>query len=164
MSSTHLRLDRHAYPIAKRFVSLCAASTLLVVGLTTSLAAQSATPALLLFGGSNHETFLGCLNCGRYDAASICNKYGDFGSRFNNKSIWNRYGDFGSRYSDSSPWNKYASNPPIIVDQQGNSYGYFTSNRTKTSRTTIKPLLVFLDNVDQVNEDLEVARDTFCGS
>jgi hypothetical protein len=126
-----------------------------------TLAAQS-SPALLLFGGPNNKVFLGCLNCGRLDSGSVCNRLGEHGSRLSNESIWNRLGHYGSRLSMYSPWNRLASNPPIIVDANGNSYGYFTSNRLHPSRTTIRFFRAFLDNSDQVNEDLENARELFC--
>jgi hypothetical protein len=121
---------------------------------------------LLLFGenGSGHKAFLGCLNCGRYDAGSICNRYGNNGSRYGSDSIWNPYGEYGSRYSSRSPWNKYATDPPVIVDRAGNFFGYLTSNRFHDRRTNSKPLLTFLDNPDFVNEDLSRARDLFCGN
>jgi hypothetical protein len=118
--------------------------------------------ALLLFGGEDHKRFLGCLNCGRLDTVSVCNRFGDHGSRFADESIWNRFGDFGSRFSSLSPWNKFASDPPVIVDKEGNFYGYFTSNRSNPKRTSIRFFRAFLDNVDMVNNDLPRARDLFC--
>jgi hypothetical protein len=50
----------------------CLLAVIIAIGLATSSSAQ--TPALLLFGGTNHKTFLGCLNCSKYDSASVCNK------------------------------------------------------------------------------------------
>lgn len=125
---------------------------------------SAACPAteLLLFGGGSHDVFIGCLNCSEHDAGSVCNKYGDQGSKYNDTSIWNKYGGYGSKYSDLSPWNKYASNPPIIVDREGGFYGYFTANKHQDKRTQIKALLQLADNVDWVNDDLERARDAFC--
>jgi hypothetical protein len=118
----------------------------------------------LLFGGPNNSgsVFIGCLNCGRFDSSSVCNQFGDFGSRFATNSIWNRFGDYGSRFSDTSPWNKFASSAPKVVDAAGRFYGYFTSNRFLTPRTTDRFFLSFLDNVDVVNADLNAARDVFC--
>jgi hypothetical protein len=121
------------------------------------------TPALLLFGSKDHNVFLGCLNCGRFDSSSVCNRFGDFGSRFSDKSIWNRFGDYGSRFSSESPWNKFAADPPVVVNKDGQFYGYFTSNKYHDKRTNIRSFLGFLDNVDDVNNDLDKARDTFCG-
>ena len=91
--------------------------------------------ALLLFGGDGHKTFLGCLNCNQYNSGSICNKYGQQGSKYASDSIWNKYGNFGSKYSDQSPWNRYASDPPAIVDKDGNFYGYLTANKYNAKRT-----------------------------
>lgn len=50
----------------------------------------NAAEALLLFGGKNHDEFIGCLNRGKYDDGSVCNKYGDYGSKYSDKSIWNK--------------------------------------------------------------------------
>jgi len=95
----------------------------------TALHVWAQTPELLLFGGRNHRVFLGCLNCGGLNSDSVCNRFGDYGSRFSDKSIWNRFSDHGSRFSDYSPWNRFASDPPVIVDADGAFYGYLTSNR-----------------------------------
>lgn len=83
---------------------------------------------LLLFGGRGHKVFLGCLNCGEYDAGSVFNQYGTHGSAYSGDSIFNSYGDYGSPYSDYSACNVYASDPPVIVDRQGAAYGRLTLN------------------------------------
>ena len=141
------------------FPALVAAFFIMLI----SSPARGQQPALLLFGDDDHKTFLGCLNCGRFETNSVCNRFGEYGSRFSEKSIWNRFGEFGSKVSDKSPWNKFATNPPVIVDGDGNSYGYFTSSRYHTSRTRNEFFLVFLDRPDDVNEDLQRASDLFCG-
>jgi hypothetical protein len=84
---------------------------------------------LLLFGGRNHDVFLGCLNCNEYDNASVFNSYGPHGGRYQTESIFNRFGDYSSRYSDYRACNSYGSDPPIIVDRQGQAYGRLTLNR-----------------------------------
>lgn len=129
-----------------------------------ALPASAQGPALLLYGGQDHKQFLGCLNCGRFEATSVCNQFGASGSRFSAESIWNRFGSYGSKFSPESPWNKFAGHPPVVVDPQGNFYGYFTSNRAHQKRTEDRTLLSFLDNVDAVNQDLWKARDVFCGN
>jgi hypothetical protein len=125
--------------------------------------AKTQNVALLLFGGANHKTFLGCLNCARFDSSSVCNRLGEFGSRFSDTSIWNRFSDYGNRFANTGAWNRLATDPPVIVDRDGSSYGYFTANRYYPSRTKIRAFLAFLDNVDDVNADLQKARDAFCG-
>ena len=112
-------------------------------------------PDFLLFGGSNHDVFLGCLNCSKYDSGSVWNKYGDFGSRYSDKSIWNKYATYGSKYSDACPWNRYSQTPPVIVDREGNFYGYFTANAYFPKRTTIKAMLQILDNYETIMENFD---------
>src|SRR5262249_3499377 len=83
---------------------------------------------LMLFGGQNHETYLGCLNCSEYARDSIFNEFGQAGNRYSTNSIWNAYGQFGSLYSSYSACNPYASDPPVIVDAEGSFYGRLTVN------------------------------------
>ncbi|NPA46231.1 MAG: hypothetical protein GXO24_03355 [Chlorobi bacterium] len=108
---------------------------------------------LLIFGGRGHHVFLGCLNCSRYDESSIWNPYGDFGSRYNEHSIWNRYGDYGSRYSDYSPWNPYADYPPVVVDEEGNFYGYLTLNAYHDKRAEFDLALILYRHYEEIRED-----------
>lgn len=121
--------------------------------------AVHAIPALLLFGGEDHKTFLGCLNCGPVDNASVCNVVGDYGSIVSDKSIWNIVGDYGSIVSDKSPWNIVASHPPAIVDKDGNFYGYFTANLAQSGRTQIRALLAVLEANDATR-----GRRVLCGN
>jgi hypothetical protein len=125
---------------------------------TANAAAQK---AFLLFGGHDHKTFLGCLNCSKYAESSVCNKYGKFGSKYEDSSIWNKYGTYGSKYDSDSPWNKYSSDAPIIVDPDGGSYGYFSSNPYISDRTKISWFVAILD-FQTDNDDLDATRDRFC--
>lgn len=125
------------------------------------LSANAYAQELLLFGGENNKTFLGCVNCNRYDSGSICNPYGPQGNKYNGESIWNRYGTFGSSYSSSSPWNRYASKPPVIVDRQGKFYGYFSANRYLSNRTRIEYFIQMAEAVAE-GEDLDTFRDRLC--
>src|SRR5438874_2063451 len=34
----------------------------------------------MIFGGQDHRTYLGCLNCSEYATDSVLNRYGTFGS------------------------------------------------------------------------------------
>jgi|GEM_PF-7078730 len=86
-------------------------------------------PELLVFGGRNNDVFLGCLNCSKFDRDSVLNRYGGHGSRYGARSLLNSYSSYGSRFSSYSACNPYASNPPIVVDAQGNSYGHLTLNQ-----------------------------------
>ena len=122
-------------------------------------ASQVQSQNLLIFGGKNHDVFLGCLNCSKYDNASIWNKYGDFGSKYNDKCIWNKYGEFGGQYNDTSPFNKYASIPPVIVDADGNFYGYFTANKYKDKATDYKLAIFITENWEAIAEDVGEAYE-----
>src|SRR5579864_1290278 len=115
-----------------------------VIGAVYASPPSSATTALLLFGASDHKTFLGCLNCGKFDSGSVCNAFGTNGSKFAADSIWNKFGTFGSKFSSDSPWNKFSSDGPIIVDKEGTSYGYFSANKFHTDRTRIQALVRLL--------------------
>jgi hypothetical protein len=119
--------------------------------------------AFLLFGGEGHKTFLGCLNCSQYDSGSVCNRYGQHGSKYNSDSIWNKYGNYGSKFSVQSPWNRYASEPPAIVDRQGNFYGYLTANSYNAKRTKIKLYVQLTDLWEEITDDPEPIADRLCG-
>lgn len=114
-----------------------------------------ATPVsskILLFGGSDHKTFLGCV-CDKTDSDSVLNKYGEYGNRYSlGPSIWNRYGDFGSKYADTSICNKYANDPPILVTDGGDAVGYLTLNRYKAGAITDPTVLEWLDKAVCENE------------
>lgn len=93
---------------------------------------QSASMKMMVFGGPDHRTYLGCLSCSELELDSLFNNVGQYGSRYRDASIWNTYGEFGSPYSEFSACNPYANDPPIIVDQTGNAYGRLTVNRANS--------------------------------
>ncbi len=108
-------------------------------GLAAMAAAQQATAGsstglgtisakLMIFGGTNHAVYLGCLNCSEYATDSVKNEFGMHGSTFSQESIFNEFGPYGSPYSSTSACNPYASDPPVIVDQAGRYYGRLTLN------------------------------------
>jgi hypothetical protein len=110
--------------------------------------------ALHIYGGKDHDIYLGCLNCDNYNTNSIWNSYGTYGSIYNSKSIWNTYGDYGSAYSNTSPFNKYATDPPVIVDKDGGFYGYLTLNEYKDKRADFQLVLIIYKNYDSIREDV----------
>jgi hypothetical protein len=121
-----------------------------IISVTASLFvavdSMMAEPTLLIFGSRgdgrrNHSVFLGCINCDKYDSSALDNRYGEYGSRYSSTSIYNRYGEYGSRYSDTSVCNRLASNPPVVVDPDGNFYGYLTLNNSM-NQTVLNPLLL----------------------
>ena len=96
----------------------------------------------MIFGGDDYDVYLGKLNASKYDSESIWNEYGSYGNSYSSTSIWNEYSSYGSDYSSYSPFNEYATYPPVIVDAQGNFYGYFTVNEYKSKRAEFNLVLI----------------------
>lgn len=112
------------------------------------LAAAPAVEAkIMVFGGEDHDVYLGCLSCGQYESDSIHNQYGTHGSRYSSDSIHNRHGEYGSAYSSLSACSRYATDPPVIVDHKGGFYGYLTMNRSHPKRTRARETLAWLAGV-----------------
>ncbi|WP_223605665.1 hypothetical protein [Chryseobacterium sp. OSA05B] len=109
---------------------------------------------LHLYGGSNQDQYLGCINCDTFDKNSIWNPYGDYGNILSSKSIWNGSGNYGSAYSTYSPWSDYASYPPVILDQDGNFFGYLTSNPYKSERSELQLAQILSKYHDGIKKDL----------
>src|SRR5665213_1438400 len=129
----------------------------------TSLPTPPKQPkALLLYGGTDHKTFLGCLNCVATAKSSVCNEFEKYGSSFQSDSIWNSFGTFGSEFNPQSPWNSFSSVAPIIVDSDGGSYGHFSANSFHNDRTRIDWLVSILDSYSK-SSDLEKTRKLMCG-
>lgn len=110
---------------------------------------------LYIYGREDHDVFLGKLNASKYDSKSIWNEYGTYGSEYNTNSIWNEYGTYGSAYSSYSPFNSYASYPPVIVDEEGNFYGYFTVNKYKSKRANFDLVNIICEYYESIREDVD---------
>ena len=109
---------------------------------------------LHLYGGSGHDVYLGCLNCDSYENSSIWNEYGTYGSSYNSNSIWNEYGTYGSEYGTYSPWNEHSNTPPVVVDKDGNFYGYFTINEYKSKRADSELALIIYEYYELIRKDV----------
>ena len=109
----------------------------------------SSSTKLMLYGGRGHKAYLGCLNCSDIATDSIHNDIGKYGSSIGRNSIWNSIGRYGSEISQYSPWNELAQYPPVIVDQNGNFYGYFTINKLHPRRTTVSAIVSFLNSAER---------------
>ena len=114
---------------------------------------------LHLYGGKNHDVYLGCLNCSEYDTDSIWNEYGKYGSSYNSNCIWNEYGTYGSSYNSYSPWNSYSNDSPVVVDKDGNFYGYFTVNAYKDKRATFNLAMTIYKYYDLIRDDVSKWHD-----
>lgn len=124
-----------------------------MLGAGLSMFSAHAKDLYLFADQSREHVFLGCFTCSPYSMDSIWNNYGKYGSKYSTQSIWNAYGNFGSEYSNYSPWNRYANRAPVLVDKQGNFYGYFTCNPHAPKRVK-KDLMDFIcNNLESIRED-----------
>ena len=136
---------------------------LLILGLlVAALPAHAQRSALVIYGGANQTTYLGCLTCIRFDPESVCRAGGRYGSHLSPQSIWNRSGAYGGQFSPYSPWNRFAKNPPVVLDKAGNRYGLFWVNTPQRYRADIRGLLEAMNNPDDFAATLLEAQEEFC--
>ncbi len=115
-------------------------------------------PELLLFGGSGHEDFLGCLTCGEIETRSVWNPVGHYGSYSSSKSVWNAFSQYGDESNPLSPWNEFSESAPAVTDRDGRFYGYFSVNEGHPERTQVEFLVLILDNDEWVRDNLDKVR------
>jgi hypothetical protein len=119
---------------------------------------------VLVFGGSGHDQFLGCLVCNEFSSQSICNGLGAYGNEFSSQGMFNEFAGFGNEFSSSSPWNEFSTSNsvPVVVDRDGSFYGYFTINDTRSDAvgfaSDLKKIYEYADG------DLETVRTLLCKS
>lgn len=130
-----------------------------ILSLCVIIANFTFAQTLLLYGGSNNDQFLGCMNCDKYDKNSIWNEYGTYGSKYSSTSIWNKYGSYGGQYSQYSPFNPYTSKAPVIVDSRGEFYGHLSANKYHNKRATSKLALVITEYWEKIGENSSEAYD-----
>jgi hypothetical protein len=136
--------------------------TLALVGVLGMYGVSAEAKDLLIFGGSGHDEFLGCLTCSEYDSDSVCNGYGTYGNEYSSSGMWNEYSGFGNEYSSDSPWNEYSSSKsiPVLVDSEGNFYGYFTINEYRSDAVEFASEMN--DWFDEFDGDLDKVRIRVC--
>ena len=136
--------------------------TLALVGVLGMFGISAQAKDLLIFGGSGHDEFLGCLTCSEYDSDSVCNGYGTYGNEYSSSGMWNEYSGFGNEYSSDSPWNEYSSSKsiPVLVDSEGNFYGYFTINEYRSDAVEFASEMN--DWFDEFDGDLDKVRIRVC--
>lgn len=96
----------------------------------------NAKAQLKLYGGKNHDQFLGDITYSEDDELNtIWSVFSNYGAIHNPRSIWNETGIYGSKISDYSPFNIKAKYPPQIRDEKGNFFGYLTVNKNNPNRS-----------------------------
>lgn len=133
---------------------------LVVLGLASAPARATLNP-LLLFGGPEHQDFLGCLTCDASEPFSIWNPQSDYGSPDHPHSIWNRAGPYGSTDSPHSPWSRRPKSVPVVVDRAGNPCGNFAVDRSFPGRVSDGYLIWLLEGHDWIADHLEEVREDF---
>jgi hypothetical protein len=106
----------------------------------------SGTDALLIFGGPDHKTFLGCL-CDPKDESSVFNddgKYGRNGLNLDQSSLWAPLGIYRSIFSDYSACAMFAKDPPIVVTSEGAPLCRLTTNQTNAYQCRAPQLIEWL--------------------
>ena len=88
-----------------------------------------------IYGGTGNKSFLGCIGCNEFSSDSICNRFGTYGNEFSTNGMFNKFAGFGNEFSRKSPWNEFSTSNdvPVLVDKQGNFYGYFTINQYRSN-------------------------------
>jgi hypothetical protein len=84
---------------------------------------------LELWGGVSLDVYLGCFTCSQFDAESVHNQFGRYGSRFSPTSIWNQFSPYGSPFSPTSACNEFATSPPILLNPANRTFVELTLNR-----------------------------------
>lgn len=130
--------------------------------LFASHASAASEKELLIYGGEDHNEFLGCLVCSEMSTESICNGFGPYGNEYSSKGMFNEYAGFGNEYSSSSPWNEYSTSNsvPVLVDRDGGFYGYFTINDARSNAFELSSELK--KYFELAKGDLEVVRKLLC--
>jgi hypothetical protein len=125
---------------------------------------DTALAKTMLFGGSGHKEYLGCLECSEFASDSICNGFGKFGSEFSSSGIFNEFAGYGNEFSSKSPWNEFATSNevPVLVDENGKFFGYFTINEHRPNSVSFAPTLYKLFKTHR--GDLEKVRVALCGA
>ena len=129
--------------------------TVLLIFLSTlSFSQSNSQKQLHIFGGSKLDVYLGCLTCDDYSIYSIWNSYVVYGNNLNAISIWNSNGIYGGSHSMFSPFTRYATTPPVVVDKDGNFYGYFTINNSNDKRCDAPLALTIYKSYDIIRNDV----------
>jgi hypothetical protein len=95
---------------------------------------------LMVFGGPGDTTYLGCLNCSNGNRDSVFTGGGTYNGQYMGPIIVNPSSMFVSSYSEYGACNPFATDPPIIVDERGKSYGRLTVNQGRADGPSMDAL------------------------
>ena len=127
--------------VMRRSLAVLVVTVGLALWAASSPTAAGADGLWRIYASDGRYTYLGEASNNAYATDSICNRYGEYGSRYATSSIRNPYGNFGSAYSSYSPYNRYTSTPPILWN---GSTGYYLSKNTALGGIDPDGLLAYL--------------------
>ncbi len=118
----------------------------------------------MLFGGAGNKEYLGCLDCSEFAPDSICNGFGKYGNEFSSEGLFNEFAGFGNEFASKSPWNEFSTSRevPVLVDDKGKFFGYFTINTSRHDAVSFAPALYRLFKAH--NGNLEKVRVALCSA
>jgi len=93
---------------------------------------------------ANDSQYLGKISKNQFDADSINNSFGTYGSEFSMYSIFNSFGNYGSEFSTLSPFNQFTSTPPKIY-KNDIFIAYLTVNTIMYPRVDTNLLVAWLN-------------------
>jgi len=105
----------------------------------------------IFFIFAQDNQFLGFVNDNPFDSDSVCNRFGDYGSKFSATSIWNKFGTYGSGFGNLSAFDQFASTPPILYDDIG-PLAYVTTSLVLEPRIDSFYLLALLQGAGCIIE------------
>jgi len=91
------------------------------------------TIGTIFFIFAQDNQFLGFVNDNPFDSDSVCNRFGNYGSKFSPTSIWNKFGTYGNDFGSLSAFNDLGSTPPVLFDEIG-ALAYVSTNSLLTPR------------------------------
>lgn len=130
-----------------KLAGLIAAFLLLSLAANAQVIRQSQGRKIMIFGGADHDVYLGCLSCTEFASDAVVNTFSPYGSSFSLTSIFNSFSPYGSSFAVTGACNSFGSTPPIIVDSRGSYYGELTMNEARAKRTKSKIVLAWLTGV-----------------
>lgn len=134
----------------------------IAIALSQFLVSEVAQAKVMIFGGRDHDQYLGCLICNEFSSDSICNGFGRYGNEFGSKGMFNEFSGFGNEFLTNSPWNIFSTSQavPILVDENGNFFGYFTINSSRNDAVNFSGDLKTMYDIH--DGDLEEIRKSLC--
>ncbi len=89
------------------------------------------------------NTYLGTVSRNYFDADSLANSFGAYGSQFNPNSVFNEFGHYGSQFSQLSPTNQFSQTPPRLV-VGSKVIAYLTANEFLSPRVDPQALFAWI--------------------